>query len=67
MIHATLRAMQQGREAARIAGKDAESPYNPMHPLFDAWWQSLVVSYDCRDWPAEQVFKTVYPRLKRKH
>lgn len=66
MTHAIHCAINQGIDAARIAGKDADSPYHNCHPMFRYWWEALVMKYDDRDKSESCVRKAVLQRVKVK-
>lgn len=64
--YAVDRAIQQGIDAARVARKDADAPYDDRHPMFRYWWSAVVAKSDCRDLTDARIREHVIRECTRK-
>jgi hypothetical protein len=49
------RAISQGIESARHNRKDGEFEYDLKHPLFNPWWEGVVMKSDCPDYSDSRI------------
>lgn len=64
MTYGINRAIEQGIDAARFHGKDADSPYHDRHPLFIYWFAAMVTKADCRDLSERRIRERVLSQHK---